>query len=128
MKICAIEYRLRKDDRFMCSKHVHITSPEKAIKMAGIQDAYEYSVTEFAHPFKLGSRYYSPKLGTYNAVWLTQEGKTAYWGSYCPSDGSYCLYYGNIRLASGTWDADRFEIFGDYNYDDVRKAIQFGLA
>ena len=74
MKICAIEYRLRKDDRFMYSKHVHIISPEKAIKMAGIQDAYEYSVTEFAHPFKLGSRYYSPKLGTYNAVWLTQEG------------------------------------------------------
>ena len=127
MKVFTVEYRLRKNDRFMRSIRVHIISPEKAIKMAGIQDAYEYSVKEFNHPFKLGSRYYSPKLETYNAVWLTQEGKTAYWGSYCPRDGSYCLYYGNIRLASGTWDADRFETFGDYNYDDVRKAIQFGL-
>ena len=128
MKICVIKYRLRKDDRFMYSIRVHIISPEKAIKIAGIQNAYEHSITECAHPYKMGSRYYSAKLGTYNAVWLTQEGKTAYWGSYCPRDGSYCLYYGNIRLASGTWDADKFETFGDYNYDDVRKAIQFGLA
>lgn len=131
MKIFTIEYHCRKSDRFMCSMRVRAVSSEMAIKKAmtikkvGLQD---YSITEFAHPFKLGNRYYSPKLGTYNAVWLTQEGKTAYWGSYCPRDGSYCLYYGNIRLASGTWDADRFETFGDYNYDDVRKAIQFGLA
>lgn len=127
MKICVIKYRQHKYDRFMYSKHVHIISPEKAIKMAGILDAYEYSVTEYVHPYKLDTRYYSHKLGTYNAVWLTQEGKTAYWGNYCPKDGSYCLYYGSTCLASGTWDANRFETFGDYNYNDVRRAIQFGL-
>lgn len=125
MKICTIEYRLRKEDRFMRSMRVHIISPEKAIKMAGIQNA---SVTEFTHPYKLGYRYYSPASGTYNALWLTQEGKPAYWGSYNPDNGSYCLYYDNTRLALGTWYDDRFETFGDYSYNDVRKAIQFGLA
>lgn len=128
MKICTIEYRLRKSDRFMRSIRVHIISQEKAIKMARIQNAYEYSVTEFAHPLKLGYRYYSPKLGTYNALWLTQEGKPAYWGSYNPDDGSYCLYYDNTRLALGTWYAGRFETYGHYGYNEVRKAIQRGFV
>ena len=128
MKICTIEYRMRKDDLFMRSMHVHNISPEKAIKMAGIQNAYEYSVTEFTHPYKLGRRYYSSKIGTYNAMWLTQDGKTAYWGSYCPKDGSYRLYYGNTIIASGTWYDGRFETYGYYSYDDVRKAVQFGIV
>ena len=128
MKICTIDYRLHKDDRFMRSIRVHIISPEKAIKMAGIQNVWEYNITEFIHPYKLGNKYYSHKLGTYNAVWLTQEGRTAYQGNYCPSDGSYCLYYNNTLIAEGKWNDDRFETFGDYNYDDVRKAIQRGLV
>ena len=128
MKVFTIEYRLRKNDRFMRSIRVHIISPDKAIKMAGVQDAYEYSVTEFNHPYKLGNKYYSTASGTYNATWQTQEGRTAYWGSYCPEDGSYCLYYGNTCIAAGTWNDDRFETFGDYNYNNVRKAIQFGFV
>ena len=128
MKIHAIKYRLHKNDRFMRSMRVLLISSEKAIKMAGIQNAYEYSVTEFVHPFKLGNRYYSPASGTYNAIWLTQEGRTAYQGNYCPRNGSYCLYYGNTLLAEGRWNGDRFETYGYYNYDDVRKAIQRGLV
>ena len=128
MNIYMIEYRLRKGDRFMRSIRVHIISPEKAIKVAGVQDAYEYSVTEFTHPYKLGNKYYSPASGTYNAVWLTQGGRTAYHGNYCPDDGSYCLYYGNTCIAEGKWNDDRFETYGDYSYNDVRKAIQRGLV
>ena len=128
MNITKIDYRLHKDDRVMYSIHVHIISPEKAIKMAGVQDAYEYSVTKFNHPYKQGNKYYSPASGTYNAVWLTQEGRTAYHGNYCPEDGSYCLYYNNTLLAEGKWDDDRFETFGDYSYNNVRKAIQFGFV
>lgn len=127
MKIFTIKYRLRKSDRFMHSIRVLLISPEKAIKMAGIQNAYEYSVTAFAHPYKLGSRYYSPASGTYNAVWLTQEGKTSFHGNYCPEDGSYCLYHGNTLLAEGKWNDGRFETYG-YSYDEVRKAIQRGLV
>ena len=128
MKVTTVDYRMRKGDSFMHSIRVHFISPEKAIKMAKIQDAYEYIVTEFNHPYKLGSRYYSRGLGTYNAIWLTHEGKTAYHGNYCPEDGSYCLYYSNTLLASGKWNDDRFEIFGDYSYNEVRKAIQCGLV
>ena len=128
MKVTAIAYRMRKGDRFMHFIRVHNTSPEKAIKMAGAQDAYEYSVTEFNHPYKLGSKYYSPASGTYNAVWLTQEGRTAYHGNYCPDDGSYCLYYGNTCIAEGKWNDDRFVTYGDNSYNEVRKAIQRGLV
>ena len=128
MKVTTIVYRRHKDDRFMHFIRVHSISPEKAIKIAGVQDAYEYSVTEFTHPYKLGNKYYSHKLGTYNAVWLTQEGRTAYQGSYCPDDGSYCLYYGNTCIAEGKWNDDRFETYGHYSYNDVRKAIQRGLV
>ena len=128
MTITTIDYRLRKDDRFMHSIRVHFISPEEAIKIAGVQNAYEYSVTEFTHPYKQGSRYYSPASGTYNATWLTQEGRTAYHGNYCPEDGSYCLYYGNTCISEGKWNDDRFKTFGDYSYNEVRKAIQFGLV
>ena len=128
MKITTIDYRLRKGDSFMHSIRIHFISPEKAIKMAGLQDAYEYSVTEFNHPYKLGNKYYSPASGTYNAVWLTQEGRTAYQGNYCPDDGSYCLYYGNTCIAEGKWNDDNFETYGDYSYNEVRKAIQRGLV
>ena len=128
MKVTTIIYRRRKDDRLMHAIRVHFISPEKAIKIAGIQDAYEYSVTEFTHPYKLGNKYYSPASGTYNATWLTQEGRTAYRGNYCPEDGSYCLYYGNTCIAEGKWNDDRFETFGHYNYNDVRRVIQSGIA
>ena len=128
MKITAIDYRLHKDDRLMHSIRVHFISPAKAIKIAGVQDAYEYRVTEFKHPYKLGNKYYSPASGTYNAIWLTQEGRTAYQGNYCPEDGSYCLYYGNKLLAEGKWSENGFETFGYYNYNDVRKAIQRGIV
>ena len=86
------------------------------------------SVTEFKHPYKLGRRSYNRKLNTYDAMWLTQEGRPAYWGSYCPDNGSYCLYYDNKRIAVGTWYGNKFETFGHYNYADVRRAIQFGLV
>ena len=128
MKVTAIAYRMRKGDRFMHCIRVHNTSPEKAIKMAGVQDAYEYSVTEFNHPYKLRNKYYSPASGTYNAVWLTQEGRISYQGNYCPEDGSYCLYYGNTLLAEGKWEEGRFETYGHYSYNDVRKAIQRGFV
>lgn len=127
MKITIINYRRRKGDRLMKSIRVHSTSTEKAIKIAGVQGAYEYSVIEFNHPYKLGSKFYNAKSGTYNAVWLTQEGRTAYHGNYCPEDGSYCLYYNNKRIAHGTWDEDRFVTFGNCDYNDVRKAVQLGL-
>ena len=128
MKICTIDYRLHKDDNFMYSIRVHFISPEKAIKIAGVQDAYEYSVMKFTHPYKLGNKYYSSASGTYNALWLTQDGRTAYQGYYNPDDGSYCLYYGNTLIAEGKWNDDMFETFGDYSYNNVRKAIQFGLV
>ena len=128
MKVTIIIYRRHKDDRLRHSIRVHTISPEKAIKMAGVQNAYEYSVTEFKHPYKLGNKYYSPASGTYNATWLTQEGRTAYHGNYCPEDGSYCLYYGSTLLAEGKWNENDFETFGYYSYDDVRRVIQFGLA
>ena len=128
MTVTVIIYRRHKYDRFMHSIRVHFTGTAKAIEMAGIQNAYKYSVTEFAHPYKLGNKYYSPTSGTYNAIWLTQGGRTAYHGNYCPDDGSYCLYYGNTLLAEGKWNDDRFEAFGHYNYADVRRIIQFGLA
>ena len=123
-----IVYRRHKADRLMHSIRAHFINPVKAIEMAGIQNAYEYSMTEVNHPYKLRSKYYSPASGTYNAVWLTQGGRTAYWGNYCPEDGSYCLYYGNTLLAEGKWNEDKFETYGDYNYNDVRKAIQCGLV
>lgn len=128
MNICTIDYRLHKDDSFMHSIRVHFLSAETAIKMAGVQNAYEYSVTECTHPHKLVNKYYSRADGTYNALWLTQEGRTAYWGNYCPEDGSYCLYYSNTLIAEGKWNDGRFETYGKYSYNDVRKAIQVGLV
>ena len=124
MKVFIIKYRRRKSDRLMHFLRV-LLSPEKAIEVAGVQ---EYSIEECTHPYKLRDKYYSPASGTYNAVWLTQGGRTAYWGNYCPEDGSYCLYYGNTLLAEGKWNDGRFETYGYYNYDDARKAIQRGFV
>ena len=125
MKVFIIKYRRRKSDRLMHFLRV-LLSPEKAIKVAGI--AGEYSIEECTHPYKLGNKYYSPASGTYNAVWLTQEGRISYQGNYCPEDGSYCLYYGNTLLAEGKWEEGRFETYGHYSYNDVRKAIQRGFV
>ena len=124
MKVFIIKYRRRKSDRLMHFLRV-LLSPEKAIKVAGIQ---EYSIEECTHPYKLGNKYYSPASGTYNAVWLTQEGRISYQGNYCPEDGSYCLYYGSTLLAEGKWEEERFETYGHYSYNDVRKAIQRGFV
>ena len=124
MKVFIIKYRRRKSDRLMHFLRV-LLSPEKAIKVAGMQ---EYSIEECTHPYKLGNKYYSTASGTYNAVWLTQEGRISYQGNYCPEDGSYCLYYGNTLLAEGKWEEGRFETYGHYSYNDVRKAIQRGFV
>ena len=125
MKVFIIKYRRRKSDRLMHFLRV-LLSPAKAIKVAGI--AGEYSIEECTHPYKLGNKYYSPASGTYNAVWLTQGGRISYQGNYCPEDGSYCLYYGNTLLAEGKWEEGRFETYGHYSYNDVRKAIQRGFV
>ena len=110
---------------------VSASSPAEAIEKAGLQDAYEYSVKEYI-PYKLGNRNYSPRLGTYNAMWLDEQGKPAYWGNYNPLDGSFYLSTPECTLASGMWierwDGDyEFEKLGPYSYDEVRRALQLGV-
>ena len=110
---------------------VSADSPAEAIEKAGLQDAYEYSVSEYI-PYKLGNRNYSPRLGTYNAMWLDEQGKPAYWGNYNPLDGSFYLSTPECILASGMWierwDGDyEFEAIGTYSYDEVRRALQLGV-
>lgn len=100
----------------------------EAIEKAGMQDAYEYSVSEY----KLGNKSYSPRLGTYNAMWLDEQGEPAYWGNYSPDDGSYYLSTPKGTLASGMWierwDGEyEFEKTGLYSYDEVRRALQLGV-
>ena len=109
---------------------VSANSPAEAIEKAGLQDAYEYSVSEYI-PYK-GNKSYSPRLGTYNAMWLDEQGNPAYWGNYNPDDGSYYLSTPNGTLASGVWierwDRDyEFEKLGSYSYDEVRRALQLGV-
>ena len=82
--------------------------------------------------YKLGNKSYSRKLGTYSAVWLDVQGEVAYWGSYNPDDGSFYLAIPGSTLAIGMWverwDGDyEFQHQGNYNYDDVRRAIQLGI-
>ena len=130
MKILKIEYRYSKDDRDTDTKYICVanaTNPEVAIKKAGIQDAHEYNVSECTSPIKLVNKSYSRRNGTYNAMWIYRNGSTAYWGNYCTEDGSYCLNDGNTLMASGAWNGNRFETFGRYNYEDVRKALQLGF-
>ena len=110
---------------------VSTDSPAEAIEKAGLQDAYEYSVSEYI-PYKLGNRNYSPRLGTYNAMWLDEQGKPAYWGNYNPLDGSFYLSTPECTLASGIWierwNGDyEFEKLGPYSYDEVRRALQLGV-
>ena len=110
---------------------VSADNAENAIEKARLQDAYEYSVSEYI-PYKLGNKSYSPRLGTYNAMWLDEQGKPAYWGDYNPDDGSFYLSAPKCTLASGMWierwDGDyEFEKLGSYSYDDVRRALQLGV-
>ena len=110
---------------------VSADSPAEAIEKAGLQDAYAYSVKEYI-PYKLGNRNYSPRLGTYNAMWLDEQGKPAYWGSYNPLDGSFYLSTPECTSASGMWierwDGDyEFKKLGPYSYDEVRRALQLGV-
>ena len=82
--------------------------------------------------YKLGNKSYSRRLGTYSAVWLNEQGKAVYWGSYNPFDGSYYLATPSGTLASGMWlesgNGDYyFQYQGCYNYDDVRMALQLGI-
>ena len=130
MKFFKIEYRLFSWEDIVVII-VSASSPAVAIEKAGLQDAYEYSVSEYI-PYKLGNRNYSPRLGTYNAMWLDEQGKPAYWGSYNPLDGSYYLSTPKGTLASGMWierrDGDyEFEKLGLYSYDEVRRALQLGV-
>ena len=82
-------------------------------------------------PYKLGNKSYSRRRGTYNAMWLDNNGRPAFWGSYNPDDGSFYLSTPDGTLASGSWiergDGDyEFQAQGCYNYADVRKALQLG--
>ena len=82
--------------------------------------------------FQLSNKSYSLKKGTYNAMWLDEQGKPAFWGSYNPDDGSFYLSTPEGVLASGMWvrqwDGDyEFEPLGTYSYDEVRRALQLGI-
>ena len=110
---------------------VSANNAENAIEKARLQDAYEYSVKEYI-PYKLGNKSYSPRLGTYNAMWLDEQGNPAYWGNYNPLDGSFYLSTPKGTLASGMWierwDGEyEFERLGPYSYDEVRRALQLGV-
>ena len=110
---------------------VSADNAENAIEKARLHDTLEYSVSEYI-PYKLGNRNYSPRLGTYNAMWLDEQGKPAYCGSYNPLDGSFYLSTPECTLASGMWielwDGDyAFEKLGPYSYDEVRRALQLGV-
>ena len=84
MKFFEIEYRLYScEDTGVIVVSANIS--EEAIEKAGLQDAYEYSIKEYI-PYKLGNKSYSPRLGTYNAMWLDNGGNPAYWGNYNPDD------------------------------------------
>ena len=130
MKFFEIEYRLYSwEDTGVIV--VSANSPAEAIEKARLQDAYQYSVSEYT-PYKLGNRNYSPRLGTYNAMWLDEQGKPAYWGNYNTLDGSFYLSTPKGTLASGIWierwDGDyEFEKLGLYSYDEVRRALQLGV-
>ena len=130
MKFFKIEYRLFSWEDIGIAV-VSANSPAEAIEKARLQDAYEYSVSEYI-PYKLGNKSYSPRLGTYNAMWLNEHGEPAYWGNYSPDDGSYYLSTPKGTLASGMWierwDGDyEFEKLGLYSYDEVRRALQLGV-
>ena len=130
MKFFKIEYRLFSwEDTGVIV--VSANSPAEAIEKAGLQDAYEYSVSKYI-PYRLGNRNFSPSLGTYNAMWLNHDGSPAYWGNYNPLDGSFYLSTPRGTLASGVWierwDGDyEFQSLGTYSFDEVRRALQLGV-
>ena len=80
----------------------------------------------------LGNKSYSRRHGTYNVLWLDDQGKPACWGSYNPDDGSFYLSTPEGVLASGMWiggwDGDyEFQHQGNYSYAEVRKTLQLGI-
>lgn len=82
--------------------------------------------------FTLGTKSYSRRHGTYNALWLNEQGEPALWGNYDPINESYYLATPDGVLASGTWvecwDGDyEFQHQGSYSFADVRRAIQLGI-
>ena len=130
MKFFKIEYRLFSWEDIGVII-VSASSPAEAIEKARLHDALEYSVSEYI-PYKLRNKSYSPRLGTYNAMWLNEHGEPAYWGNYNPDDGSYYLSTPKGTLASGMWierwDGDyELEKLGLYSYDEVRRALQLGV-
>ena len=81
--------------------------------------------------FQLSNKSYSLKKGTYNAMWLDNNGRPAYWGSYNPDDGSFYLATPARILASGMWLENgngeyEFQYCGTYSFDEVRRALQLG--
>ena len=79
-----------------------------------------------------GNKSYSRRLGTYNAMWLNDDGSPDFWGSYNPDDRSFYLSTPAGTLASGMWlengDGDyEFQYYGTYSFDEVRRAIQLGV-
>ena len=81
--------------------------------------------------YKLNNKSYSCRRGTYNALWLDEQGQPAFWGSYNPEEGSFYLSTPAGVVASGMWmeeDGDlKFQLEGTYNYEDVRKSLQLGI-
>ena len=80
----------------------------------------------------LGNKSYSRRHGTYNALWLDNDGKPAFWGNYCPEDGSFYLSTPDGTIASGMWiecwDGDyEFQSLGTYSFGEVRRALQLGI-
>lgn len=129
MKFFKIEYRTHSWDSISVIV-VSANSPAEAIEKAGLQDAYEYSVSEYI-PYKLGNKTYTRRYNTYNAVWMNHEGNVAYWGSYSP-DGNYYLATPDGTLAIGTWvefgnGEYEFQYHGTYSFNDIRRALQLGI-
>ena len=80
---------------------------------------------------QLNNKSYSHKKGTYNGMWLDNNGSPAFWGSYNPDDRSYYLATADGTIASGMWLEDAegdyvFQMQGCYTYEEVRKTIQLG--
>ena len=129
MEVFKIEYRLFPDEYNVII--VTANSPEEAVEKANIHDAYMYHIRKYV-PYKLGNKSYSRRLATYNAMWLDDQGKPAFWGSYNPFDGSYYLSTPDGTLSSGMWverwDGDyEFESIGSYSFNEIRRALQLGV-
>ena len=129
MNVFKIKYRFFHDEYIVVI--VTANSMEEAIEKADIQNAYMYHISKYL-PYKLGNKSYSRRLGTYNAMWLDEQGNPAFWGSYNTEDGSFYLATPDGTLASGMWleqgNGDyMFQTCGTYSFDEVRRAIQLGV-